>query len=143
MKVDKVQLPQKPVQAVVDNSRGASKPEVSEPVTPPTAPVLPLKKGLTPVVDTKPGEENLSPRQIEAKRKAEKEAKENPVTADAPEYIPNTEEGFVTLTAADPKMKLEVSIGDQFWAGHSIQVPKQFEGDVRRLLEGAGMYVKN
>lgn len=52
-------------------------------------------------------------------------------------------EEFVTLTAADPKVKLEVSINGEIWVGHSITVPKANEADVRRLLEGAGMYVKN
>lgn len=60
----------------------------------------------------------------------------------APVVEPVADE-FVTLTAADPKMKLEVSINGEVWVGNSITVPKKYEGDVRRILEGASMYVKN
>lgn len=52
-------------------------------------------------------------------------------------------EEFVTLTASDPRMKLEASVNGEVWSGHSITIPKAAEGDVRRMLETAGMYVKN
>lgn len=162
MKVDKVEIskempttgttptapadpaPATPIDPSPENSRGAADPGASAPVNPPKA-VKPKK------VETKkeevvlPGEEGLSPRQVEAKRKAEKEAKENPqpeeVSPDS--SVDAGEEGFVTLEAADPKMTLEASVNDLVWVGNKITIPKKYEGTVRSLLNEAGMYVKN
>lgn len=50
---------------------------------------------------------------------------------------------FVTLIASDPRMKLEASVNGEIWVGNSITFPKVYEEDVRRMLEVAGMYVKN
>ena len=52
-------------------------------------------------------------------------------------------EEFVTLTAANPMQKLEVSVNGLVYSGSSITIPKSQEGDIRRILEGAGMYVRN
>lgn len=167
-KVDKVVLPTpeeatKPaapvstpeVDPTPEADRGATTPEVAQPARPSTdAEVKNLKpeankkaqekkKDQTKDTDVLPGEEGLSPRQVEARRKSEKERVENPVAPVEPEVVANEEEGFVTIVAADPKVTLEASINDMIWKGHSITVPKKFEGTVRSLLETAGMYVKN
>lgn len=60
--------------------------------------------------------------------------------AEAPQ-APATPE-TVTLISADKRV-LEVSIGSQFWRGVTIDVPKELEGEVRRLLESGGFYLKN
>lgn len=53
------------------------------------------------------------------------------------------ESEFVTLTASDPRMKLEASVNGNIWVGNSITFPRVYEEDIRRMLSAAGMYVKN
>lgn len=48
----------------------------------------------------------------------------------------------VSLRSADGR-KLEASIGDVRWEGKEIFVPQSQAGDVRRMLEGAGYYLKD
>lgn len=67
----------------------------------------------------------------------------SPELAQPAPVVETPSEEFVTLTAADPKVKLEVSINGEIWVGNSITIPKANESDVRRLLNDAGMYVKN
>lgn len=101
----------------------------------------------TPVTEA-PAETIKVESKSEAKRKAVvKEAKAKK-DADAPastdgEDAPATEaKQFVILRSAD-KRQLEASIGDQVWKGTEISVPVEQAGDVRRLLEDGGFFLKD
>ena len=51
-------------------------------------------------------------------------------------------EAMVELRSADGRV-LEASIGDSMWKGKVIQVPAHQAGDVRRLLEAGGYFLKD
>lgn len=84
-----------------------------------------------------------------AKSKVNEEIKtETPIVENTPivsEPVPvsaQPKEETVTITSADNR-RLEASINGVFWNDRSIEVPKPQEGEVRRLLEVGGFYVKN
>ena len=56
--------------------------------------------------------------------------------------VVNPVEETVILRSADGR-ELEASINNQFWRGKTIEVPVSAAGDVRRMLEVGGYYLKN
>ena len=49
----------------------------------------------------------------------------------------------VKLISAIPGKQIEVSIGRDHWKGVEIEVPAELEGEIRRILEAGGYYLKN
>lgn len=79
--------------------------------------------------------------------KAEATAPVEPVVPETPAEPtpapePAKEAEMVDLLSADNR-DLEVSIGDKFWKGKVISVPKEQEGDIRRILSEGGFFLKN
>lgn len=56
--------------------------------------------------------------------------------------LENTPSGFTKIISADGRT-LEASVGDQHWIGKELDVPNEQAGEVRRLLEEGGFYLKN
>ncbi len=112
------------------------------------SPNPPAGNGVNPNPDTNPAGEGVKPEAAKPKvvRRSSRSRSSKPVKpVDQSPATPTTPpvEEMVTLMAADPKTVLEASIGSRTWKGNKISVPKELEGEVRRLLEGAGMYLKN
>jgi hypothetical protein len=63
--------------------------------------------------------------------------------AQAQEAVEPMSNEMVVIRGADPRVKLEVSIGDMHWVGQSITVPAQYAGQVRALLEAGGYLLKD
>ena len=49
---------------------------------------------------------------------------------------------MVDIISADGR-KLDVAINSQHWEGKVISIPKELDGEIRRLLETGGFYLKN
>lgn len=77
---------------------------------------------------------------------AKKEANRAENNQPAPEPEPTVEaekpKKFVTLISADKRV-MEVSIGGENWKGVTITVPEELEGEIRRILEEGGFFLKN
>ncbi len=75
-------------------------------------------------------------------KKAHEETEEAKEEAGLPSEPGEETEPMVTIKSAD-KRPLEASIGDVTWKGVEIHVPQSQAGDVRRMLEDAGYFLKD